>query len=56
MRIPFAQIDAFADTAFAGNPAAVMPLAASEARKAAVAAVSPIVIGRPSSVGLIEGW
>jgi len=26
MRIPFAQIDAFADTAFAGNPAAVMPL------------------------------
>lgn len=28
MRIPFAQIDAFADTAFAGNPAAVMPLSA----------------------------
>jgi PhzF family phenazine biosynthesis protein len=27
MRIPFAQIDAFADAAFAGNPAAVMPLA-----------------------------
>lgn len=26
MRIPFAQIDAFADAAFAGNPAAVMPL------------------------------
>ena len=28
MRIPFAQIDAFADQPFAGNPAAVMPLAA----------------------------
>lgn len=28
MRIPFAQIDAFAETAFAGNPAAVMPLSA----------------------------
>ncbi len=28
MRIPFAQIDAFADAPFAGNPAAVMPLAA----------------------------
>lgn len=28
MRIPFAQIDAFTDTPFAGNPAAVMPLAA----------------------------
>ena len=28
MRIPFAQIDAFADAAFAGNPAAVMPLGA----------------------------
>lgn len=27
MRIPFAQIDAFADAAFTGNPAAVMPLA-----------------------------
>jgi len=27
MRIPFAQIDAFAESAFAGNPAAVMPLA-----------------------------
>lgn len=27
MRIPFAQIDAFADQPFAGNPAAVMPLA-----------------------------
>ncbi|RDE04936.1 PhzF family phenazine biosynthesis protein [Sphingomonas aracearum] len=27
MRIPFAQIDAFADAPFAGNPAAVMPLA-----------------------------
>lgn len=27
MRIPFAQIDAFAETAFTGNPAAVMPLA-----------------------------
>lgn len=27
MRIPFAQIDAFAGAAFAGNPAAVMPLA-----------------------------
>ena len=26
MRIPFVQIDAFADAAFAGNPAAVMPL------------------------------
>ncbi|KQM67886.1 PhzF family phenazine biosynthesis protein [Sphingomonas sp. Leaf17] len=26
MRIPFAQIDAFTDTPFAGNPAAVMPL------------------------------
>lgn len=26
MRIPFAQIDAFADQPFAGNPAAVMPL------------------------------
>ena len=26
MRIPFAQIDAFADAPFAGNPAAVMPL------------------------------
>ena len=28
MRIPFVQVDAFADRAFAGNPAAVMPLAA----------------------------
>lgn len=28
MRIPFAQIDAFADAAFTGNPAAVMPLSA----------------------------
>jgi len=28
VRIPFAQIDAFADEAFAGNPAAVMPLSA----------------------------
>ena len=28
MRIPFTQIDAFADAPFAGNPAAVMPLAA----------------------------
>ena len=28
MRIPFAQIDAFAERAFGGNPAAVMPLAA----------------------------
>lgn len=28
MRIPFAQIDAFADAAFEGNPAAVMPLSA----------------------------
>jgi PhzF family phenazine biosynthesis protein len=28
MRIPFVQIDAFADAPFAGNPAAVMPLAA----------------------------
>lgn len=28
MRIPFAQIDAFAETAFGGNPAAVMPLTA----------------------------
>ena len=28
MRIPFAQIDAFAERAFAGNPAAVMPLSA----------------------------
>ena len=28
MRIPFAQIDAFADRPFAGNPAAVMPLGA----------------------------
>jgi PhzF family phenazine biosynthesis protein len=28
VRIPFAQIDAFTDTPFAGNPAAVMPLAA----------------------------
>ncbi len=28
MRIPFAQIDAFADAPFAGNPAAVMPLTA----------------------------
>lgn len=28
MRIPFAQIDAFAETAFGGNPAAVMPLSA----------------------------
>jgi PhzF family phenazine biosynthesis protein len=27
LRIPFAQIDAFADAPFAGNPAAVMPLA-----------------------------
>jgi len=26
MRIPFSQIDAFADVPFAGNPAAVMPL------------------------------
>ena len=26
MRIPFAQIDAFADAPFGGNPAAVMPL------------------------------
>ena len=28
MRLPFAQVDAFADRAFAGNPAAVMPLEA----------------------------
>jgi len=28
VRIPFAQIDAFAETAFGGNPAAVMPLTA----------------------------
>lgn len=28
MRIPFTQVDAFADRAFAGNPAAVMPLSA----------------------------
>jgi PhzF family phenazine biosynthesis protein len=28
MRIPFAQIDAFTDTPFGGNPAAVMPLSA----------------------------
>ncbi|WP_375428628.1 PhzF family phenazine biosynthesis protein [uncultured Sphingomonas sp.] len=28
MRIPFTQVDAFADAAFGGNPAAVMPLAA----------------------------
>ena len=28
MRIPFTQVDAFADAPFAGNPAAVMPLAA----------------------------
>jgi len=28
MRLPFAQIDAFADAPFSGNPAAVMPLAA----------------------------
>ena len=28
MRIPFTQVDAFADQAFAGNPAAVMPLSA----------------------------
>jgi PhzF family phenazine biosynthesis protein len=28
VRIPFAQIDAFADAAFSGNPAAVMPLSA----------------------------
>ena len=28
MRIPFAQIDAFAEAAFEGNPAAVMPLSA----------------------------
>lgn len=28
MRIPFAQIDAFAESAFGGNPAAVMPLSA----------------------------
>ncbi len=28
MRIPFVQIDAFAERAFGGNPAAVMPLAA----------------------------
>ena len=28
MRIPFAQIDAFADSPFGGNPAAVMPLTA----------------------------
>lgn len=28
MRIPFSQIDAFADEPFAGNPAAVMPLSA----------------------------
>jgi PhzF family phenazine biosynthesis protein len=27
MRIPFTQVDAFADAVFAGNPAAVMPLA-----------------------------
>lgn len=26
MKLPFAQIDAFADRAFAGNPAAVIPL------------------------------
>ena len=28
MRIPFAQIDAFSDTPFGGNQAAVMPLSA----------------------------
>ena len=28
MRLPFTQVDAFADAPFAGNPAAVMPLAA----------------------------
>ena len=28
MRLPFTQVDAFADRAFAGNPAAVMPLSA----------------------------
>ncbi|KQT33350.1 PhzF family phenazine biosynthesis protein [Sphingomonas sp. Leaf412] len=28
MRIPFTQVDAFAEAAFAGNPAAVMPLSA----------------------------
>lgn len=28
MRLPFVQVDAFADRAFAGNPAAVIPLAA----------------------------
>lgn len=28
MRIPFTQVDAFADAAFGGNPAAVMPLSA----------------------------
>ena len=28
MRIPFAQIDAFAEAPFTGNPAAVMPLTA----------------------------
>lgn len=28
MRIPFTQVDAFADATFAGNPAAVMPLSA----------------------------
>lgn len=28
MRIPFVQVDAFAQQAFAGNPAAVMPLGA----------------------------
>ncbi len=28
MRLPFTQVDAFADRAFAGNPAAVMPLGA----------------------------
>ena len=28
MRIPFAQVDAFADAPFGGNPAAVMPLSA----------------------------
>ena len=28
MKIPFQQIDAFADRPFAGNPAAVMPLEA----------------------------
>ena len=32
MRIPFTQVDAFADRPFAGNPAAVMPHSPRESR------------------------